>query len=82
MRRSSMTVIESEVATSNCFLDLQSLQSLQSLQHTPVYLSVAAFNGYLARARRRSPRFWRRWRSNQDEGIQWDSAVAITGSFI
>ena len=84
VRRSSMAsmaVIESEVATSSCFLDLQ---NLQSLQHTPVYLSVAAFNGYLSRQEKITAVLEAlavEWRSNQDEGIQWDSAVAITGSF-
>lgn len=34
---------ESEVASTNCFLDLQ------SVQHAPIYLSVAAFTGYLSR---------------------------------
>lgn len=37
---------ESEVASTNCFLDLQ---SVQSVQHAPIYLSVAAFTGYLSR---------------------------------
>ena len=47
----SMAVIqsESEVASTNCFLDLQSVQSVQSVQHAPIYLSIAAFNGYLSR---------------------------------
>ena len=49
----SMAVIqsesESEVASTNCFLDLQSVQSVQSVQHAPIYLSVAAFTGYLSR---------------------------------
>ena len=40
---------ESEVASTNCFLDLQSVQSVQSVQHAPIYLSVAAFTGYLSR---------------------------------
>ena len=73
----SMTVIESEITTSDCFIELTEVTS-------PVYLSVAAFNGYLSRQVRvtASPvALVAEWRSNQDEGVQWDSAVTISGSF-
>ena len=73
----SMAVIESEITTTECFWELQNVQ-------TPVYLSVAAFNGYLSRQERVTAVLEAlsvEWKSSQDEGIQWDSAVSIAGSF-